>query len=51
MEDMFGMQPPAMSETFYEVIEKMVQGQGGLLENFRTGLMQQCATMYAKAIE
>ena len=25
MEDMFGMQPPAMSETFYEVIEKLIQ--------------------------
>lgn len=47
---MFGMHGPAMSEVFYEVIERLIHIRGHLLENFRASLMGPRAEEYAKAI-
>ena len=48
---MFGMHAPAMSEVFYEVIEKLVIGNSEVLETFNGPLMQKRAEMYSCAIK
>ena len=48
---MFRMHAPAMSEVFYEVIEKLVIGNSEVLETFNGPLMQNWADMYSCAIK
>lgn len=50
IELMFGMRSSAMSEVYYEVMESLVQDNGGLLENFRGDMIARRAEVYARAI-
>lgn len=47
---MFGMSAAAMSEVFYEVIERLYETHGDVLETFREGMIAERAELYAKAI-
>lgn len=48
---MSGIQASAICEVFYEVIERLVEKNGGVMDAFRSEMMQNRAAVYAKAIE